>query len=171
MVAACLRAFRAVALTLRRSGWSITWNNCTTFMAMTPGGAATSWCLVYDLDTPKTNTNPCYLVTWSGLIWQLGNTHLNTHLRRKLIIDYLRSADLWLSSSPAWRWETLTAHTDPAADPTRVISPTPLLCTLLRQLLPIPSAHVSGPAAPLTSAMRPDDTLTQSASVISLCCA
>ena len=176
-VGACLRGLRAVALRLLRSGWLVTWVTATCFRARLGGGGDVVWRLCCDVDLHTCCHGPDVVVAWSGLVWLPRRGVVPASLRRSCMVDFLVAAANWTLSSAEWRWETLTAATDPAMDPLGVVSAVPLLGCILppdrprpgRRPLPpprpppgpgsthvlgVPAGRLCGPLAPVAAAVR-----------------
>jgi hypothetical protein len=136
MVAALLRALRAVALFLLRRHHVVHWLDTTSFLAHDGSGRAITYQLAHDSEPPAfIATSATILITWSGLLWCHNGASVAPPVRCALITCFLSTADQWLQASPAWRWETLSSPTDPTVDPEGVINPAPLLCTILHHVL------------------------------------
>lgn len=128
---AILHAFWAQALVLIRSGWRVLWKTTSLFVAMDTLGRELRWRLLSNEDiTPNTAPNWDVASTWSGLVWQHSGPPIPTVLRRSLITSFLSTADSWILSEPPWSWTTISDPTDPLVDPSGVIGPVPILCTI-----------------------------------------
>ena len=147
-VGACLRGLRAVALRLLRSGWLVTWVTATCFRARLGGGGDVVWRLCCDVDLHTCCHGPDVVVAWSGLVWLPRRGVVPASLRRSCMVDFLVAAANWTLSSAEWRWETLTAATDPAMDPLGVVSAVPLLGSILPPDRPRPGRRPLPPPGP-----------------------
>ena len=151
---AALRGLRAVALGLLRAGWRLRWASTTCFSARLGCAAESTWRLHCDADLGAACLGDAVVVTWSGLLWLPRRGLVAAPLRLRLMSCFLVAADLWIRSTSVWRWETLTAGTDPAVDPLTAVAIVPLLGSILLSGRPVagscslPCRPRPGPPAP-----------------------